>query len=118
MERIFAFRLSQEREGPWPGGMPAAALWPGWSMAALRLHSNVSGSSTAAGIVVLAVDGGAGLGLPSPAAVPASALALESGLEASLLNKFMTSVMFERGEEKQTEKNNNPAAGTRCSGVR
>lgn len=50
----------------------------------LYLHSNIYGSATAAGIVMLAMDAGAELlGLPSVTALPALALALEMGLEAA-----------------------------------
>lgn len=53
---------------------------------------------------MLAVEAGAALGLPSCNALPALALALEMGLEASLLNKFLASVVIqiEREEKQQT----------------
>lgn len=75
-------------------------------MVALYLHSNVYRSATVAGIVMLAIDFGAGLGLPSSTALPALALALEMGLEAALLNKFLASAVLQRGRKKKTTKNN------------
>lgn len=49
-----------------------------------------------AGIVMLAIDAGAGLELPSSTFLPALALALGMGLEAALLNKFLASVMLQK----------------------
>lgn len=71
------------------------------------MHSNVYRSATVAGIVMLAIDAGAGLRLPSSSALPALALALKMGLEAALLNKLLASAVLQRGRRKQKQKNNN-----------
>lgn len=54
-----------------------------------------------AGIVMLHIDAGAGLGLPSLTALPA--LAMKMGLEAAMLNKFLALAVFQRGQ-KNTNK--------------
>lgn len=69
-----------------------------------------------AGIDLLAIAAGAEVGLPSPAALPAVALALEVGLEAAMLYKFMASVGAPKGEVGQKEQQ--LTDGTRCSGKR
>lgn len=50
-----------------------------------------------AGGVVLAIDAGAERALPSSTALPALALALQLGLEAAVLNKFLASLVLQRG---------------------
>lgn len=55
-----------------------------------------------ASIVMLAIDAGAGLGVPSSTALPALALALKMGLEASLLNKFLALAVLQSQKEKKT----------------
>lgn len=88
----------------WLDSMPTAVLWPGWSMVILYLHSNVYRSATVAGMVMLAIDAGAELGLPSATALPAMDLAMEMSLEAALLNKFLASAVLQRKEK--TKKDN------------
>lgn len=89
----------------WPDSMPIAVLWPGRSPVVLFLHSNVYRSVTVAGTVMSAIDAGAGTCLPSSTALPALALALEMGLEAALLNKFLASAVLQRGRGgKKTNK--------------
>lgn len=106
--------MFQPREAlVWLSSMLTAVHWPGWSTVALYLHPKVYRSSTVAGIVMLAIDAGAGLGLPNSTALPTLALALEMGLEAALLNKFMASAELQRGKKKQQL-----AVGTICSGIR
>lgn len=61
-----------------------------------------------AGIVTLVIDAGVVLGLPSPSLVPALTLALEMGLEAAMLNKFLASGVLQRGRGiKQNKKKKN-----------
>lgn len=58
---------------------------------------NVYGRAAVAGRLMLAIDAGAQRGLPSSTALPALALALELGLEAAVLNKFLASLVLQRG---------------------
>lgn len=53
---------------------------------------------------MLAVEAGAGLGLPCSAALPDLALASKTGLEAALLNKFLASTVHQRGWENTNTK--------------
>lgn len=82
------------------------------------MHSKIYRSATVAGIVMLAIDAGAGLELPSSTVLPALALALGMGLEAALLNKFLASVMLQKEITQNKKIPKKLAVGTRCSGIR
>lgn len=60
---------------------------------------------------MLDIDAGVRLGLPSSTALPA--LAVEMGLEAAMLYKFLALVTLKRGREKQTNKKKDLAVETR-----
>lgn len=53
---------------------------------------------------MLAVEAGAGLGLPCSVALPDLALATKKGLEAALLNKFLASTVHQRGRKNTNTK--------------
>lgn len=76
-------------------------------MVVLLSRSNIYMSATVAGIVMLAIHAEAVLGLPSSTALPALALALETGLEAALLSKFLARALLQRGKKKKTTESNN-----------
>lgn len=87
----------------------------------LPAYTLVSTEVRVIGSVMLAVEAGAALGLPSCNALPALALALEMGLEASLLNKFLASVVIQIEREKNnkhTSTEKQLALGTICLGIR
>lgn len=60
-----------------------------------------------AGILMETIDAGAGLGLPSSTALPTLTLALEIGLEAALLNKFLATAALQRGRKKTSPQKSN-----------